>query len=73
MGARYVNVSARIAAAGLRRRGASDFEVEHALRMAAYFSTGADGTATGAVEELTGHAPRTVETFLSDPAAAKGR
>ena len=43
MGARYVNVPLRIAAAALRRRGASPFEVDHATRMAAYFASGADG------------------------------
>jgi uncharacterized protein YbjT (DUF2867 family) len=66
LGARYVNVPARLAAKALRRRGASAFEVDHALRMAAYFSSGADGAPTDAVRRLTGHAPRTVQQYLTE-------
>ena len=73
MGARYLNVPARVAAATLRRRGANGFDIDHALRMAAYFATGADGTATGAVEALAGHAPCSIETFISERLPAKGR
>ena len=72
MGARYVNVPLRIAAAALRRRGASAFEAEHATRMAAYFASGADGAATKAVEQLAGHPPRTLDTFLTEHRSAKG-
>ena len=72
MGARYVNVPPSIAAATLRRRGASPFEVEHATRMAAYFATGADGAPTKAVEQLAGHPPRTLDEFLSDHLSTKG-
>jgi uncharacterized protein YbjT (DUF2867 family) len=64
MGARYVNVPPRLAAKALRRRGASAFEVDHALRMAAYFASGADGAPTDAVRRLTGQAPRTVQQYL---------
>jgi uncharacterized protein YbjT (DUF2867 family) len=66
MSARYVNVPPRLAAAGLRRRGTSAFEVEHAVRMAAYFASGADGTPTDAVRRLTGRAPRTLQQFLTE-------
>jgi nucleoside-diphosphate-sugar epimerase len=66
MGARYVNVPPRLAAAGLRRRGASAFEIEHAVRMAAYFASGADGAPTDAVRRLTGRAPRTLQQFLTE-------
>jgi uncharacterized protein YbjT (DUF2867 family) len=65
MGARYVNVPPRLAAKALRRRGASAFEVDHSLRMAAYFASGADGAATDAVRRLTGRAPRTVQQYLT--------
>jgi uncharacterized protein YbjT (DUF2867 family) len=65
MGARYVNVPPRLAAKALRRRGASAFEVDHALRMAAYFASGADGAPTDAVRRLTGNAPRTVQQYLT--------
>jgi uncharacterized protein YbjT (DUF2867 family) len=66
LGVRYVNVPSRLAAAGLRRRGASAFEIEHAVRMAAYFASGADGAPTGAVRRLTGCAPRTLQQFLTE-------
>ena len=72
MGVRYVNVPLRIAAAALRRRGASAFEAEHATRMAAYFASGADGTSTKSVEQLAGHPPRTFDAFISDLRSAKG-
>lgn len=63
--ARYVDVPPRLAARALRRRGASDFEVDHALRMAAYFATGADGTPTDDVRRLTGRAPRSLHDHLA--------
>ena len=66
LGARYVNVPPWLAAAGLRRRGACAFEVQHALRMAAYFSSGADGAPTDAVRRLTGRAPRSLQQFLTE-------
>ena len=72
MGVRYVNVPLRIAAAALRRRGASAFEAEHATRMATYFASGADGAPTKAVEQLAGHPPRTLDAFLSEHRSAKG-
>jgi uncharacterized protein YbjT (DUF2867 family) len=66
MGARYVDVPPRLAATALRRRGASAFEVDHALRMAAYFASGADGAPNDAVLRLTGQTPRTVQQFLTE-------
>ena len=67
-GARYFNVPPRLAAKTLRRRGASPFEIDHAIRMAAYFASGADGAPTDAVRRLTGRSPRSLADFLShDP------
>lgn len=66
MGARYLSVPPRMAAAVLRRRGASPFEVAHAIGMATYFASGADGAPTGAVRRLTGREPRSVQQFLSE-------
>ncbi|WP_210490988.1 NAD(P)H-binding protein [Patulibacter sp. SYSU D01012] len=63
-GARYVDVPPRLAALALRRRGASPFEIDHTLRMAAYFATGADGTPTDDVRRLTGRAPRSLHDHL---------
>jgi uncharacterized protein YbjT (DUF2867 family) len=65
LGARYVNIPPRLAARALRRRGASAFEIDHSLRMAAYFSSGADGAPTDAVRRLTGNAPRTLQQYLT--------
>ena len=65
LSARYINVPPRTAGRALRRRGASPFEVDHALRMAAYFASGADGTPTDAVRRITGRPARTLDDFLS--------
>lgn len=66
LGARYVPVSARVAGRGLRRRGASADEVDHAVRMAAYFAAGADGAPTNDVLRLSGRDPRPVEHLLDE-------
>lgn len=65
-GRRYLNVPPRLAAAALRKRGASAFEIEHSLGMARYFAAGADRNPTGDVARLTGHAPRSLEQFFKD-------
>ena len=65
LNARYVNVPPRIAARTLRRRGASPFELDHTLRMAAYFASGADGAPTDAVQRIAGRPARTLDDFLS--------
>jgi NAD(P)H dehydrogenase (quinone) len=41
-------------------------EVEHALRTAAYFASGADGAPTDGVRPLTGRMPRTVQQFVTE-------
>lgn len=64
LGARYVNVPPGLAAKALRRRGASPFEIDHAIRMATYFASGADGAPTDAVRRLTGRSPRSLDEFL---------
>ena len=66
IGTRYVDVPLRLAAAALRRRGASAFEIDHALRMASYFASGADGAPTDAVRRLTGRPARTLQQFLTE-------
>jgi NAD(P)H dehydrogenase (quinone) len=65
LGARYLNVPLRLARIGLERRGAQPGEVEHALRMAAYFASGADGAPTDSVRRLTGRPPRSLAEFVS--------
>ncbi|WP_354701740.1 NAD(P)H azoreductase [Paraconexibacter sp. AEG42_29] len=66
IGVRYVPVPPRAAGRTLRRRGASAHEADHAVRMAAYFAAGCDGTPTGHVRQLTGRAPRPVSTLLAE-------
>jgi uncharacterized protein YbjT (DUF2867 family) len=66
IGVRYVNLPPQVAAKALRHRGASAFEIDHALRMAAYFASGADGAPTDAVRRLTGRMPRTLKQFLAE-------
>ena len=65
LGARYVNVRPRLAAKALRRRGASPFEVDHSIGMAAYFASGADASPTKAVLTITGKPPRTLDEFFA--------
>lgn len=66
----YVPLPLRLTARVLRRGGASRFEVEHSVRMAAFFATGADGVSTEGVAQLTGQRPRTIDAFLSEHAHA---
>jgi NAD(P)H dehydrogenase (quinone) len=66
LGARYLDVPPRLARKALRRRGASSFEIDHTLRMAAYFASGADGAPTDAVRRLTGHPPRSLDHYLTE-------
>ncbi|HYF27830.1 MAG TPA: hypothetical protein VD931_18955 [Baekduia sp.] len=65
LGARYAPVPPRLAARVLAHRGASPFEVDHALRMSVYFASGADGVATDHVQRLTGRAPRPIEALVN--------
>ncbi len=71
-GVRYVSIPPRIARMALKRRGTSPFEVDHSIRMARYFASGADGSPTGDVEALTGRVPRSVENFFNDLTPVKG-
>jgi NAD(P)H dehydrogenase (quinone) len=66
LGLRYVAIPPKLAARALARRGASPWEVEHAVRMAAYFAACADGIPTDHVLRLTGRAPRPVEALLDE-------
>jgi len=72
LGACYVNVPPWLAAKALRRRGASPFEVDHALRMAAYFRSGADAARTNAVRSITGRPPGSLDDFLSTQSETRG-
>jgi uncharacterized protein YbjT (DUF2867 family) len=66
LGLRYVAIAPKLAARALARRGASNWEVEHATRMAAYFASGADGIPTDHVLRLTGRSPRPVEALIDE-------
>jgi uncharacterized protein YbjT (DUF2867 family) len=63
---RYLNLPSKVAATAMRRRGAPPFEVEHAIGMAAYLASGADGAPTNDVRRLTGRSPRSLEQFFND-------
>ncbi|MBJ7328605.1 MAG: NmrA family NAD(P)-binding protein [Solirubrobacteraceae bacterium] len=66
LGVRHVPVPPKAAGRALAKRGASAAEVDHAVRMAAYFASGADGAATDHVLQLTGRPPRPVEGLLDE-------
>jgi uncharacterized protein YbjT (DUF2867 family) len=66
LGLRYVAIPPRLAARTLARRGAPAWQVEHAIRMAAYFASGADGIPTDHVLRLTGRTPRPVEALVDE-------
>jgi uncharacterized protein YbjT (DUF2867 family) len=70
LGVRYLSLPVRVTARAMRRRGATPAEVDHAVRMAAYFAAGSDGVATDHVARLTGRAPRPVEAFLDEDRSA---
>lgn len=71
-GVRYVSIPTFVARKALQRRGASPFEVDHSIKMARYFASGADGSPTGGVAELTGQRPRSLESFFKDQTPVKG-
>lgn len=71
-GVRYVSIPPRIARRALIRRGATPFEADHSIHMARYFASGADGSATSAVEDLTGRPARSLERFFEDQTPVKG-
>jgi NAD(P)H dehydrogenase (quinone) len=70
LGARYISIPTRLAARVMRRKSLDRAEIEHATRMARYFASGSDGTATNHVLRLTGHAPRSIEALLDEHASA---
>ena len=70
IGVRYIALRPRIAGRAMARRGAHRGEIDHALRMATYFASGADGVVTDHVERLTGAPPRSVEAFLREHRSA---
>ncbi len=65
---RYLPVPVPVTSRALRREGATPFEITHAARMAAYFSSGADGVVTDHVQRLTGQKPRSVADLLVEHA-----
>ncbi len=65
LGARPVRLPLRMIGVPLRRHGATAWEVDHALRMAAFLRTGAAGQPTDAVLRLTGRRATSIEAFLA--------
>lgn len=70
LGLGSLRVPPSLTARSLRRQGADPFEIDHAVRMAAYFAAGSDATATDHVQRLTGRTPRSAEAFLDEHRAA---
>ena len=66
LGVRHVPIPPKAAGRALARQGAPAIEVDHAVRMAAYFAAGADGAPTDHVLRLTGRPPRPVEALLDE-------
>jgi uncharacterized protein YbjT (DUF2867 family) len=66
LGVRHVPIPPRMAARALARDGATPDEIDHALRMAAYYAAGSDSASTDHVQRLTGRAPRRVEALLDE-------
>ncbi|NMN99419.1 SDR family oxidoreductase [Antrihabitans stalactiti] len=67
---RYLDTPPRLAAKALRRQGQPDWKVEHLVEMAELFRAGAGATVSTTVRDLTGHAPRTIESFAAEHASA---
>jgi uncharacterized protein YbjT (DUF2867 family) len=70
LGVRHLAIPQAVATRALLRRGASDFELDHARRMATHFASGADGTVTDHVRRLTGRAGQPIDAFLHEHAGA---
>jgi NAD(P)H dehydrogenase (quinone) len=66
LGVRHVPIPPKVTAGALARSGAAPHEIDHALRMAAYFAAGSDSAPTDHVKRLTGSAPRPVEVLLDE-------
>lgn len=65
LNARIVRLPLRVTAAALRARGESPWDVEHAVRMAAFLRTGAAAASTDAVRRITGRPPGSIDRFLA--------
>jgi uncharacterized protein YbjT (DUF2867 family) len=72
LGVPYFSVPRSIAERALRRRGLDDWEIDHSLRMTAYFAAGSDAAVTPTVRRVTGAPPRSIEDFLSENGDAFG-
>jgi nucleoside-diphosphate-sugar epimerase len=66
LGARYLPIPPRAAGRMLTRRGVPAVQVDHAVRMSAYFAAGADRSPTEDVQRLTGHPARPVQALLDE-------
>jgi NAD(P)H dehydrogenase (quinone) len=63
---RHMPIPAGAAARALARSGASAWEIDHSLRMAAFLAARSDAVVTDHVARLTGNPPRTIEAFLDE-------
>ncbi len=66
----YVDTPPALAETVLRRQGHPDWFVQHLGEMAQMFRVGAGAAVSTAVEDLTGHRPRSIEAFVAEHRAA---
>jgi uncharacterized protein YbjT (DUF2867 family) len=66
LGVRHVRLPPKAVARAMARAGAAPHEIDHAVRMAAYFAAGSDGVVTDHVERLTGRPARPVQALLDE-------
>lgn len=66
LGLPVVRVPVAATGRALRRRGATEFEVDHALRMTRYLAAGGASAATDHVHRLTGVPPRSLASTLEE-------
>jgi uncharacterized protein YbjT (DUF2867 family) len=70
LGVPYLSIPRAVAKLALRKRGAHDWEIRHALDMAAFLATGADGAPSDGILRLTGARPTDIGDFLREHADA---
>lgn len=67
---RYVDLSTEEIKKSLLNTGMPDWQATALVELQEYYLTGRGGELTGDVQQLTGHAPKSLDSFLSENAAA---
>jgi len=66
LGHRLIRIPGSLTPKAVRASSESAWEADHALRMLAFYRTGADGYVTGDFKSVTGWEPRPIEAFLEE-------